>query len=139
MPSIRLRLFLLSCPLFVALLAIGWFAWSRSTSPISRNNLDRIRIGMTRAEVEHLLGGHAGDYPDEGSMTWHDHSNDAIVWPAGKEQDARRLPVVHVHRWVAEVFAISVSFDEADRVVLAYGCYPVRKPWYDDFERWPWK
>ena len=69
-------------------------------------------------------------------MTWHDHTEGSIVWPAGQERDVRKLPVAHVERWQTEEFLIVVSFDEADRVKLAYGAFPVRKPWYHDFDHW---
>ena len=46
------------------------------------------------------------------------------------------MPVVHVERWFGEEFVIGVSFDDADRVQMAYGCYAVGKLWYHDFDQW---
>ena len=130
--NIRRHLFLLASPLLVILLVTGWFAWNRSSSPICSANLDRIRPGMHRSEVETILGGPRGDYRDDEATT-HDHSESALVFPRGQERKIKRA---HVERWFGEEFLIVVSFDEADRVKLAYGCPPLRKPWYHDLDQW---
>src|SRR5437868_999234 len=52
----RRRLLLLALPVALVLLGVGaWVLWPRTA--ITVENGDRIREGMTRAEVESILGG----------------------------------------------------------------------------------
>jgi hypothetical protein len=52
----RLLLFGLPAGLVAAMLAV-WLLWPRTA--ITRENADKIRMGMTLAEVETILGGRA--------------------------------------------------------------------------------
>jgi hypothetical protein len=47
--------------LAVVVAAGAWLLWPRQDR-ITPENLDRIELGMTRAEVEAILGGPPGDY-----------------------------------------------------------------------------
>jgi hypothetical protein len=59
----RRRLFLLALCVAVVLLGVGiWLLWPRwPHTAISQENVNRINVGMTLAEVEQILGGPARD------------------------------------------------------------------------------
>jgi hypothetical protein len=57
----RRRFLFLSLAAAVVALAIGvWLLWPRTA--ITRENAEKIRLGMTLAEVEAILGGPPGNY-----------------------------------------------------------------------------
>jgi hypothetical protein len=89
MPSLLLRL-LITLSFIAAAIIVA--AWRSSPVSITLETLRHLRIGMTRAEVEQLLGGPAGDYGTDAWVT-HDHSGDAIVFPRGEEIDPKDLPL----------------------------------------------
>src|SRR3954454_18377485 len=53
------RLLLAACFLALAGLWLGVVWWIRSTTAITLKNAERLRVGMTQAEVEAILGGPA--------------------------------------------------------------------------------
>jgi hypothetical protein len=84
-------------------LAVGlWWVWPRTA--ITRENAERIREGMTLAEVEAILGGPARD--EAGRRMF-----------ARVEYD-RPLPAsVSACEWIGKQDAVCVGFDADDRVV----------------------
>jgi hypothetical protein len=101
MPA-RRRLVLLGVPAAVVAVAlVVWLLLPRGTA-ITRGNAAKIQPGMTRAEVEALLGGPAGDYT-------------AGRYAAAPEPVAVGGP--SFSEWLGEECSVMVSFDEEDRVV----------------------
>jgi hypothetical protein len=72
----------------VALLGSGLVVWLQLPRPgITRANYQRIRVGMTEAEVVALLGGPAGDYrtqpgrkPAIGMQVFDDDGKKVLEW-----------------------------------------------------------
>ncbi len=56
----------------VLALPMGWLTWhlTRPRPVITWERAQAIRVGMTRAEVESLLGGPAGDYVGDAAVTY---------------------------------------------------------------------
>jgi hypothetical protein len=105
--------------------AAGLIALWPRTSPATRENYDRIREGMTRAEVEAILGP-PGDYrtghgeTDYGNIGWMpdpptDLAGTLTNWsrvPGQSPQDARQFA-----GWLSDSFAIGISIDESGHVI----------------------
>jgi hypothetical protein len=73
----RTQLVLISVPVVLAVAAISTTVVLYFTLPrrpmASKSDCDRVLIGMTRAEVEHVLGGPPGDYrtrPSKPPLSW---------------------------------------------------------------------
>jgi hypothetical protein len=67
--------------LVVLFVAVAFVLWPR-TDPITQENFDRIRAGMSRAEVEAILGGPPGDYRSAWT-DWPQNANDADDFNCG--------------------------------------------------------
>jgi hypothetical protein len=65
----------------------------------SKADCDRIEIGMTCAEVEHILGGPPGDY----------HTQPSIPPPLG-------IRYAHWYRWQGDCGMVFVRFEEDGRM-----------------------
>jgi hypothetical protein len=89
----RLRWGLVIMALVLAVTAVAVVLWPEMPSRITRENYDRIRVGMRRSEVEAILGP-PGDYrtgenePDDSlpkGQTWtlfgrHPHRSQRLMW-----------------------------------------------------------
>src|SRR4051812_12875345 len=85
--SRRLLLFSVPAALVAGLLA-AWLLWPRTA--ITRENAERVQVGMTRAEVEAILGGPARD--DSTGLTHLDiRTPDAAEHRRVEEQMAERM------------------------------------------------
>jgi hypothetical protein len=101
----RLLLFGLAAGLIV--LAVGtWLLWPQPTA-ITEENYGKIRVGMTREEVEAILGGPAGRYGFPGASIVQTH--DAI--------DVPRLAECRYLQWIDSRRMVGVQFDADHRVV----------------------
>jgi hypothetical protein len=73
MPRNRTQLAVICLPVVLAvaiiITAVVFFITSPRRPMASQADCDRIEIGMTRAEVEHVLGGPPGDYRTRDSIT----------------------------------------------------------------------
>lgn len=110
---------------------LGLLALRLSPSPINAASLDRIRPGMTRAEVEALLGGPPGDYRRRGAV----YDALAVVVPDG-QPEADKYTSEGTEEWLGDRMLIAVRFDRGDRVELAYGVLPDPPAWYRALRRW---
>lgn len=107
----RRRVLLLGSVAVVAALALtAWAVWPRQPLVITEANILRIKEGMTRAEVEAILGGRArndvgraayGSYPDG-------------LWASAVTHGA-------VQEWIGPEYAVGVVFRDDDRVLLVMG------------------
>jgi hypothetical protein len=82
--------------------------WMRSRSPINRANYNRIRSGMTKAEVELILG-----RPVEGLLPFD------MVDVHADESEIRIRPFSNkeTHWWRNDIHTIVVYFDDEGRVM----------------------
>jgi outer membrane protein assembly factor BamE (lipoprotein component of BamABCDE complex) len=129
MRSLRSRWLLVAACLIVAA-GIAYLAL-RSSSPISAANLNKIRPGMSRGEVEALLGGPAGDY-----RRWHVVYNAVgVVVPEGQPEADEYTSEGH-EEWLGDEMYIAVKFDRAGRVESAHGLRLAPGPWYRRLQRW---
>jgi hypothetical protein len=107
--------------MFAGLLALGvcgWVLWPRSPSEITRENAAMIKRGMTRAEVESLLGGAARD--DSTGLVTYD-------WETSFFRSGRvpRNPSV----WRSDHVQVEIVFDPTE-CVSAHWVMPLRR--YDN-------
>jgi hypothetical protein len=127
----------LSLPVLVALAAAAWLLWPRTA--ITRENFDRIEVGMTLAEVEAILGGPPREeatgpfVPRDGDpdSVWITHEFMVIIGPGAPAFPADR-------GWAAHSLLVWVTFDAEGRV-SAKNCLPVRRatePLLDRLRRW---
>jgi hypothetical protein len=101
----RLRVRLLTLTLFVlmCIAAHTWF-WPASRTNINVVSFQQIRKGMTRQEVEKLLGAPPGDYTSGRS------SGSLLALPTAPGEKSR-------YHWASDEGLITVAFDKDDRVV----------------------
>jgi hypothetical protein len=95
----------------------------RPVSRISTYHMARIQPGMTRAQVESILGGPPGDYrtpplrlPDDQMLA---------QLPAGEQ-------------WQGDRYSIYITFDAQGRVENVTGFMPgaMRESWYRALQQW---
>jgi hypothetical protein len=116
----RRRLFL-----FAALAALGVastvaFLWPRPR--VTKESYERIKLGMTRPEVEALLGGPPGDYtsgprrPTDDKFVQDVREDVREIWlrPGGTMLLPRH------ERWQGDAGDLGVSFDPAGRALEKY-------------------
>jgi hypothetical protein len=130
----RLLLFGLPTAVVVVLLAV-WLLWPRSA--LTRENAAKIREGMTRAEVEALLGGPARN--ESTGLTNPDiRTPDAAEHSRVETQMAERMLEVAaggtVWGWTSDRVAVHVRFDEAGRVSVVE-VFPLRRAAEDPLDR----
>jgi hypothetical protein len=100
--------------LALTLNALGLLLWLAGGTRITAADFARIRTGMTRAEVERLLGGPPGY-----------HGRYRFFQPPGVENALRQVGLAthgvmpRVERWKGDGGTIAVSFDPADFVLDA--------------------
>jgi hypothetical protein len=91
----------------IPLLAIGLFLFWPLSSQVTRENFERIRTGMSRAEVEAILGGPPGDY------TTGPTEKDLLELSAADTPEGPRYLVI----WEGDSGTIWVGFDANDRAI----------------------
>jgi hypothetical protein len=117
----------------LAVLAIGIFVggWLLQPKPrIDQESYDRIKVGMTLAEVEAIIGAPPGDYgvgtgEIEVWFTWEVKTGD-VHWP--------RLPAGERKEWLGQQHAITVWVNAAGKVV-DHSMPPVFREYDSTFDR----
>jgi hypothetical protein len=131
----RRRTLLVALAGLIVLVAVGVVVWPRSSSPITQENYDRIRDGMSRAEVEAILGPPC-DY-STGPLVWANRPLAvypfAPVTPIGYGDN--RVETLH---WRGDRQLIIVSFDPSGRV-YALGMPDVARVNQTAFENVVWR
>jgi hypothetical protein len=90
----------------LAVLAVGaWLFWPRPSS-ITEENDDKVRVGMTREEVEAILGGPAGNHGFQERIV--QTRDDIDVW---------RLAECGYLQWINSRYMVGVQLDFDNRVV----------------------
>src|SRR5262249_2885292 len=125
------NLLLLSVPaVLLMLLGAGlWVTCQRERSPITRENAERIQLGMTLADVEAIFGGPARiDPASENSFGW-------FLDFQHPPKDARIA--VATRAWVGRHAKVEVAVDAGGRVVsvLVHRSARDREPFYDSIRR----
>jgi hypothetical protein len=104
----------------IALLVAGTFVYWSGSTPISRENYDRIQPGMSRRDVEEILG-RPGDYslrPAKFSRVDENSIRHATM-PASGANAFRR-------RWATDTAYIQIDFDQFGRVASCLFGTPVQ-------------
>jgi hypothetical protein len=108
------RRLLLALPVALAvLLACAWLVWPRTA--ITRENAEKIQVGMTIAEVEALLGGPART-ENTGPVVLDIEApgaSEAMGQPDGSE----RADCVRLRRWASDTVTIDLCLCREGRVV----------------------
>src|SRR5262245_46448112 len=86
-------------------------------SPISSTNLEKIRPGMTHAEVGGLLGGPPGDYRPRPTI----YDAAAVIVPEGQKTADEDLSLAAHDQWRGENLLIVVNFNGDGKVKSAFG------------------
>ncbi len=86
---------------------------------------------MSRAEVEELLGGAPGNYGHGGTI----YDATAIVVPTG-QPPVGEYNLEATEEWRGDDLLIAVKFDQASRVVYAFGVEPAPPLWYRSLQQW---
>jgi hypothetical protein len=107
----------------VAAVALAWYLLLQPVQRISTYSIRQIVPGMTRSQVEIILGGPAGDY------------RTAPLRPPDEDIRAQ-LPAGDC--WLGDRHSAYVAFDAQDRVVNVTSFFPVpRRPsWYRALQEW---
>jgi len=127
----RRRLLATLAGLLVALVALAMVLAPRSVdaSRVTRENCRRIRSGMTRAEVEAILGP-AGDYRT--GETEHDASEPLDLQDFGEDN-----PSVRIELWQGDAGAMIVGFDASGRA--ANGWFSANRRSDDAIRNFRWR
>jgi hypothetical protein len=124
---------LVGLPAALLLFGVGaWLLYPRSA--ITRANAEKIREGMTLAEVEAILGGPPRD--DSTGLLTGDNNPDGTgstiwIWPAP-------MPNSPALEWVSDHVAVRVHFDDAGRAesVSRIPLCRAEEGLLDRFRRW---
>jgi hypothetical protein len=142
----RRRLLLFGLLVAITLAMVGgiwwWAVWPHTA--ISRENAARIDKGMTRAEVEAILGGPARIEPSTGVVPDLDLNlpeNDQLLRLMEEQQlalIAETRPIAERPIWVSDNVSIYVRFDDQGRVekCLSVPVRPVQESLTDKLRRW---
>ena len=115
----RRRLFI-GLGLGVVLLLLGYLAAWWETGPSEKERAyQRIEHGMTRSEVEGIIGQPAGDYSDPVFRASR-KSHLALARHSGPPLSQSLEPEVSLELWVWDQVGIGVAFDRDEKAV---GCY----------------
>jgi hypothetical protein len=91
-------------------LGVGvWLVWPQP-SAITRENYECIQTGMTRADVEAILGGPARDETTGRCRGQYEEDSTILIW----------FPHSTSWHWIGPECAVAVVLDEEDRVVLKH-------------------
>ncbi len=142
MPKRSRHFLFLSLVSVVVALAVGlWLLWPRTA--ITRENAAKIKVGMTLAEVESILGGPDRDegtgtfiYTDE-SREWDGARGNGVITATtnvrkdGSEYQGRRM-------WKSDTVMILIDFNEEILVsnTESIGLAPVAESPLDMLRRW---
>jgi hypothetical protein len=122
MRSRKLRWVLVLAGLFVALAAGMVALWPRSFQ-ITEENCDQIREGLSRAEVEAILGAPPDDY--RSAPSWLDDLTEPNFQ---RLQSDFRSQGFAFERWHTDDVYLSIVFDPEGRVVDETHCRPAYEP-----------
>jgi SmpA / OmlA family len=103
----RRVLLLVPVAVAVALIAAGWLLWPRP-SAITEENARKIKEGMTRTDVEAILGGSARD--DTGG------TGQSVYFCTAPDDVLLKRAALPFVEWIGPTCAIAVEF-EGDNVV----------------------
>ncbi len=127
---------LLGIPVALVAAAVAlWLLWPRIA--ITPENGERIRLGMTRSEVEEILGGPPGDYAGPEAF--------AAAGRCGDPMDARAVirrwsgePDERWQQWLSDDALVLVHLDAHGRVSAThvYSVSAYREPLLDRLRRW---
>jgi hypothetical protein len=122
----RRKLLVALAGLAVVVAAGAVVLWQRQSSRITQENFDRIRDGMSRAEVEEILGS-PGDYRTGPGAT--NLGRDVIMWVI--DPDVHPYPPSSWSKidegphswgyWLGDSFQISVAIDDSGQVQEMHG------------------
>jgi hypothetical protein len=121
----RRQLLLRALCVAVVLLGVGiWLLWPRCPhSAIRQENANRIKVGMTLAEVEQILGGPGRDERRERAL---------YVVPSRTIQ-----PRGDCHEWIGQDCGVTVYFADHRVIHRVIGeVIPVEERMLDRFRRW---
>jgi hypothetical protein len=107
--------------LVVGVLAVLFWLTKPNQIRISKEAYEKLQLGMTRQEVEKILGGPPGDYgPGKGEIL--DNGGFTVT-----SHSIRTNP--NAKNWLAGSYAIIVCFDDHDRVQGMMGTTGVYRPY----------
>jgi hypothetical protein len=118
------RIMLLGCVVAVAVVVVApkVAPWCAKSCPVdvSPETRARLKHGMSRSEVESILGGAAGDYRSRPDVRY------SAVLSGGRlrtyETLEERYGQVTRSAWYTDEYMISVCFSSDGKVVLIQGC-----------------
>jgi hypothetical protein len=135
MRYLRLLLFAIPVTLALMLSAAAWFLWPRTA--ITPENAAKIKIGMTLAEVEAILGGAARD-ETTGPVKVHSKPVEVDIdflypWP-----DPWTGPRPRVCTWRSDRATVDLSFAPDGRLLASKHCEmrPVPQSFLDRIRAW---
>ena len=131
-----LILFFFAAFVFAAVV-VGWFVAPRPRSNISFDSYSKICIGMTRARVEEVLGGPAGDYSG-GTAKIHPYLVVVKNGKAHKVQGLEEIDWSTGNIWIGKKAAIKVEF--SDDGTVRSKCFrvmwPIDESFYERISTW---
>jgi hypothetical protein len=77
----------------------------------------QIRVGMSEADVIHILGSKAGNYSPEATWTG---SGPMIYWKCPKGWNNASTPIHTIKAWIGDEGLVGVKFDETGAVVAKW-------------------
>jgi hypothetical protein len=132
MTTPRRRLLILLLATLVIVPVAGWVVWRAATKPEAVKAYERLRLGMTKGEVEKAIGmppGYYRSYPRVGIQDGN------YVRQIGPMPDAAGRPISSlpyyegtVERWTWDDFWIWVAFGEDGKAVGFYLLEPHQPP-----------
>jgi hypothetical protein len=94
----------------LALLVVGLLCWQRTSGRFTREQYDRIRLGMTPAEVALVMGGR-GTGP-VGTSVWDKALEriDSPAWDSVAEKSPAPMAIDRAEAWLDESAAVMVGY-----------------------------
>ena len=133
MSNHRRRLYLGAALAVAAIIGLIALYQTRDRGPIRFDNFEQIRVGMTEAEVEQLLGCKAGDHTT-GLVQVQGRSHDGTkVWV-----DIPPGVIIAPNQWLGDRGAIKVLYDGHGKVKSAEVSRgrPATTNWWSSIESW---
>jgi hypothetical protein len=103
-----------------AVIATGVFVWLLWPTSRLAGNFHRIKVGMTHAEVEDVLG----EPSENGMPTFHFMESRRLIAKTGFDDRTNGdwgVETAWVH-WYDDSYIVGVRFDDEDKVIAAF-CY----------------